>query len=306
MGRIKAFEGRVERVLIWVGAWTTMSGLFAWLVKASKPFTDQGWNWGESIIFGIGLACIVGLVISGGLVAWRRFKPLPASNVEPPSIPADPLGGMLEEWEEMQARVAGLSDAVPRLMARMDMWDPLIDDVRGDVATVNTKATEAHDLSITLQSSGATVVARLDAYRDEVLALRNTADRINERIRAIADRETMAEVRVRITALEEMLFFPDGKGIETVNWAAWKRLENEWRSAIRAWSSVAGQYLKKDLWPIIKDVPTEDLMGEWSFSEKVLPNSDTIIIYKTFCVMRRRFQGLESEAKEAVHSTAFG
>lgn len=87
----------------------------------------------------------------------------------------------------------------------------LIDDVRGDVATVNTKATEAHDLSITLQSSGATVVARLDAYRDEVLALRNTADRINERIRAIADRETMAEVRVRITALEEMLF-PRRKG----------------------------------------------------------------------------------------------
>ncbi len=81
----------VNRVGNWGGflsaigaAGTIMTGAFAYLVKALKPFQDQGWGWPEAILGGVLLSCFVLLIVSAALIAWRTFRPLPA----PPPAPA--------------------------------------------------------------------------------------------------------------------------------------------------------------------------------------------------------------------------
>lgn len=112
MGPIKKFEGGLERVLIWIGGWSALTGAFSWVVKEGAPFTDQDWNWAESLIIGVGLACGVSLAISAGLMAWRRFRPLSIPcQPEQLSDPGRPLPSRLEEIAKIAGEAAATSKA---------------------------------------------------------------------------------------------------------------------------------------------------------------------------------------------------
>lgn len=66
-----------------------MSGLGAWFASGWTALSGQGW--GGFAFAGVGMACVVTLVASAGLVAWRYFKPLPAPIQERPQAAESPV-----------------------------------------------------------------------------------------------------------------------------------------------------------------------------------------------------------------------
>ena len=60
-------------------SWTAVVGVVApvmsWVASYIMPIYQYGW--GAAVFAGVGLTCIIMLVISGCLVAWRYFNPLP-------------------------------------------------------------------------------------------------------------------------------------------------------------------------------------------------------------------------------------
>lgn len=91
-------HGSLERAGNVVAAYGTLfavlAGVFSFVIKATKPFRDQGWGWPEAIVGGVIFACAVSLAVSLLLRSWRRFRPLaerPASENEV-AVPADKVG----------------------------------------------------------------------------------------------------------------------------------------------------------------------------------------------------------------------
>jgi hypothetical protein len=68
----------VRRVVYWSAFFGLVSAAMSWVAAHITPISQYGW---AAIVFtGIGAACAVLLVVSGALVAWRYFNPLPEQS----------------------------------------------------------------------------------------------------------------------------------------------------------------------------------------------------------------------------------
>ncbi len=96
--------------------WTFLGPLvpgavLAWPFSAMKPIMDLGW--GAVVLASVAAGCVVSLVASASLVAWRRFKPIEALL---PSPAAEPEITLRTEpsAEETRAREAALTKEAAR------------------------------------------------------------------------------------------------------------------------------------------------------------------------------------------------
>jgi|ERR1700691_4867681 hypothetical protein len=73
---------KIDQNINRAGSWATFLGLvsmsMSWVAAHITLFYKYGW--GAAVFAGVGLTCIVMLVISGCLVAWRYFNPLPKQS----------------------------------------------------------------------------------------------------------------------------------------------------------------------------------------------------------------------------------
>jgi hypothetical protein len=68
----------VRRVVYWSAFFGLVSAAMSWVAAHITPISQYGW---AAIVFtGIGAACAISLVVSGALVAWRYFNPLPEQS----------------------------------------------------------------------------------------------------------------------------------------------------------------------------------------------------------------------------------
>jgi hypothetical protein len=64
----------VRRIVYWTAFFVLVSAAMSWLASYITPVARYGW--GAIVFVGIGAACVITIVSSGALVAWRFFKPL--------------------------------------------------------------------------------------------------------------------------------------------------------------------------------------------------------------------------------------
>ena len=119
----------VQNISGWLAVLGALSAFFSWLGKKIALFGPLGWP--EAIFLGVGSACIVTLVISAGLVAWRYFQPIKAG---PQSPPARPLHVSTPELrQQLEASIASVEARLRRSIAEL-----------GDQFSANEKMVKIH------------------------------------------------------------------------------------------------------------------------------------------------------------------
>jgi hypothetical protein len=94
-----------EKVVARVARWAAFVGAVAvvmtWVASHTAPIYQHGW--GVIVFAGVGIACVVVLVVSGALVAWRYFNPIPEKPDEHllPDAPTstEPAQGYMTAYE---------------------------------------------------------------------------------------------------------------------------------------------------------------------------------------------------------------
>jgi hypothetical protein len=72
-------------VLVSLGTAVVSTGVLTWVAQRWTEVT--GGSWPASIFMGLGASCVLALVVSFYLIAFRFFKPLPPMAAPPPSPP---------------------------------------------------------------------------------------------------------------------------------------------------------------------------------------------------------------------------
>jgi hypothetical protein len=83
--KIEPFANRVGN---WGTFFTTVSAVMSWIASYVTPLAAYGW--GAYVFAGFGAACVISLVLSATLVAWRKFDPLPIRDISSPLILSHP------------------------------------------------------------------------------------------------------------------------------------------------------------------------------------------------------------------------
>src|SRR5262249_42045173 len=112
--RFWGFATRTD-VLVSLGTALVSAGFFTAVAQQWRAIT--GGSWAASIFIGIGFLCLIALVASLALIAWRYFKPLPASQRQSePTVPnesasqmQDDFRGHAEKLEELQQRISDVN-----------------------------------------------------------------------------------------------------------------------------------------------------------------------------------------------------
>ncbi|MCB2057166.1 MAG: hypothetical protein H6916_12895 [Novosphingobium sp.] len=78
---------KLDRLGIWAGAYTMLSGVLSWVWSQVSAFGEM--NWPEAILLGLACGLFLMLGITSSLALWRKFRPLlqlhqdVTSDVEP-------------------------------------------------------------------------------------------------------------------------------------------------------------------------------------------------------------------------------
>jgi len=210
------------------------------------------------------------------------------------------------QYEDQNMYFDETNEQIASAKSRIDALTVSAIDLQKNHEVLTASMSEIKTLSHALRDQSNGHGAKIDSHHDSINALVNTVARLNERNRAIANREMISEIEGQINALYQGLYYANAAEIQNIDWQLWKLRETQWRVAIRSWSERGSFYLKKDIWSQIKSVPTESYLEEFSFSDRDFPDSETIHRYKTFCLMVRRFNEIKDEVDSAVYNTAFG
>src|SRR3984893_11532905 len=90
----------VERFVYWVGFFLLLWSAMSWIAAYIPNIAQFGW---AAVVFaGLGIACIVSLVISAGLIAWRYFSPIESGE----TVVSDDPGSKRTDREERVVNVA--------------------------------------------------------------------------------------------------------------------------------------------------------------------------------------------------------
>jgi hypothetical protein len=77
-----------RRIVYLAGFFVLVSGAMSWLASYIAPIAQYGWA--AVVLAGIGIACVIALIVSAVLVAWRYFHPLsiPSTDHEAQAVDA--------------------------------------------------------------------------------------------------------------------------------------------------------------------------------------------------------------------------
>jgi hypothetical protein len=99
-------DDNVARIVRWATFFGLVAAFMSWVASHIMPIYQYGW--GAAVFAGVGFACIVTLVISSALVAWRYFNPLPEQPVasREKSQEAPPADLLLNRFAETERGIA--------------------------------------------------------------------------------------------------------------------------------------------------------------------------------------------------------
>jgi hypothetical protein len=74
-------DNNIARIVRWAAFFGLVAAFISWAASYITPIYQYGW--GAVVFAGVGAACVIALVGSGILVAWRYFNPLPEQSPTP-------------------------------------------------------------------------------------------------------------------------------------------------------------------------------------------------------------------------------
>src|SRR3984893_2826747 len=102
----------IERFVYWVGFFLLLWSAMSWIAAYIPNIAQFGW---AAVVFtGLGIACVVSLVISVGLIAWRYFSPMESGETV---VSSDDLHSKRIDWEEKVIYVARIFVNVSQIEA---------------------------------------------------------------------------------------------------------------------------------------------------------------------------------------------
>lgn len=271
MGLIERLDKPLNRVVTWVTAISFVAVGITSLVKVGRPFTEQGWNWAESTLIGLAVACILSLTVSAGLITWRRFRPLPpAARRSDSSLEAiyPPEAQLIDEANKTRA-------ATEHLLLEFK-------NLSGIQSALSDKVDKAETLSQQASAVSDSVRTDIDKLSDRIAAVDGQAGRLADSIRAIGDRERLTDRSDVITELGFQLSVDNVEASRDCDWDKWEQLEHIWRHKVSGWIDLASFY-RNDIPERIYNLPDGRLLDQhWTLRVTDFPDADTMIKYRTF------------------------
>jgi|GEM_PF-5431946 len=102
---LKKIDEVVRRFVYWIAFSGLVAAAMSWMASYITPIYQYGW--GAVVFAGVGAACVITLVASCALVAWRYFNPLPDQPATPSegqeeAPPQNDASELTEPWPDFK------------------------------------------------------------------------------------------------------------------------------------------------------------------------------------------------------------
>src|SRR5665213_1846748 len=81
-GHILAVGNRWQAYLAYAALWTLAVSVVTVALHGARPFFPTGWGWAEATVLAIAALCVLTVVASIALVAWRYFNSLVSKRAD--------------------------------------------------------------------------------------------------------------------------------------------------------------------------------------------------------------------------------
>jgi hypothetical protein len=116
---LKKIDENIVRIVRWAAFFGLVSAAMSWVANYITPLHQYGW--GAAVFAGVGAACVITLVASGTLVAWRYFNPLPERPVALSQGQEAPLDDVLNRVAETERGIAQNKASLEELRTEVAM-----------------------------------------------------------------------------------------------------------------------------------------------------------------------------------------
>lgn len=278
----------------WAGKtayWFTFVGLvwgaMSWVASQVTPLAGLGW--GTYVFVGLGAACILSLVLSAALVAWRYFNPLSATPAE-------------TESETQQIR-NDLGTHSQMLFQHGKATEDIHDKLKDMTTTfVNLAKASADDLSRTVDGINKKINATNERIEQNATSIRLEYDRLWEKVFAIRTAHEMRRLKSEIVRLILLLDRPLKQPKDERNWTNWGKRFHRFRSAMHQFESLASAYFPKEAPNLTFVNPSIYRIDDGDFAADQFPDHGTAHDFKTFRQMSSAFESLGSGMLERIEA----
>jgi hypothetical protein len=220
-----------------------------------------GGSWPASIFMGLGATCVLALVVSFYLIAFRKFKPLPP-GLSPNIAIGEPT---LDIWE----RVSNVNTTMVNLFKHSD----------ASLAKVESN----------LDSQIAAVNQRIESAAK---SLRYENTMLQERILALKTIYEMRQLKRDIVRLITLLDRPLRQPIERRDWTDWGNRFLKFNKAIRRFAHLAAMSYPDEASNLTWIDPGIFRIDEGDFALAQFPDLQTAHDFKTFRHMSSAYESL--------------
>jgi hypothetical protein len=273
--RFPALDKSIDRFGYWwavFGPGGILTVLGGWVANGIKPISDLGW--GAVVFVGLGAACILMLVASALLVAYRYFNPL--SQVDKSDAAKLPdQDSLAEMWQ----KITDVNKTMAHLFLDSD-------------ASLKKAATG-------LDGQIAAVNARIDAATN---SLRQENSNLAGKVFALKTFHELRRLQRDIDRLVTLLERPLKQPKELRDWNAWSNRFKKYSRAIQSFSILATFYYPREAAALTYIDPSVYRISSNDFAPENFPNPETAHDFKTFRQLRAAYEGLAKGLMEGIEA----
>ncbi|NJS14563.1 MAG: hypothetical protein HC788_08105 [Sphingopyxis sp.] len=319
MDRFSKVDKAVDRFGYWFGAYTIMTGAFAWIARQMDAY-NLGWP--EAFFIGLFSAGFVVLIVSAGLVGWRFFNPITIEDAE------GKLGAPPPTQEALtDAQVASLinahllawkSDTLPKmfpthsdihardekLAALSDQMKHMREIVEGGQKNAATNTSNFHERLDAVAKALVELERKLEAWT------REHSENQDERFRwidlgfaAILNRDWHNRLFSELVDKFSSIEAPVQGGLGIIDGQGWLKSVKAWRSTLEEWLVIADYYAPETSKRVL-DVPEHLYEKQWSFDEGPL-TANQVHRFKETAVWFHNLNQSKKRVDAAIESAAF-
>jgi hypothetical protein len=255
-------------VLLSLGSFVVSTGLLTWVAQRWAEVT--GGSWPASNFMGLGASCILALVVSFYLIAFRKFKPLPGI-------------------------VPNLANEEPAL----DIWGKI-----SDVNTTMVNLFKHSDASLAKVSSNldSQTTAINERIESTARSLRYENSMLADKVFALKTIYEMRRLKRDIERLITLLERPLKQPTETRSWSGWNNRFRKFTRAITRFAALAEVYYPHEAPNLTRIDPGVYRNNERDFAPENFPNPETAHDFKTFRQLSNAYDGLGDGFMERIEA----
>ncbi|MGZ8364067.1 MAG: hypothetical protein ACXW3D_09065 [Caulobacteraceae bacterium] len=291
----------VESWVAWAYIFAPPIALVTVVVKNMSAWFPRHWGWPEAVLVALAIVCVVALVASVTLAAWRYFKPL-AQTAQSPVGPHQSGDWLQPDSLQINSLVATGARNAEAIKAVEKAFAEELRLLREQVAALSNQIVGVDETT----DGGIQLIGdRLTPIETAVANLQKESERTYARFLALNHREHIEARKKVMNELAEHLdsIVTNGE-IDERKWEGWKRERSNWDSHLRSWAAVAASYVP-DAEERVKHTEEAQYLLKWSFDDAIFPNSTAVYLFKTYRIREANFQSVSSDVSEAIRTVLF-